>query len=161
MISKMESPQRKLNRIQMSAKLLLILSMRERHSEFAIRNNKYFSQARRERGSLPAYLLPFLPQSLRLDRRFFRQVCALRSHERKNRGLDSADRQAPFSATKGICSLCTAARCLEGKKPNATEMRDIKSHRWYVTKSLVLSLQVRVNSRSHWPYRGQSSRAVG
>jgi len=61
----------------------------------------------------PSHALP--AERLRSAARLFCQGSSLRSDERKLRGLDSADGEAPGPARKGICFLCTAPRCLKSK----------------------------------------------
>src|SRR5258708_721897 len=51
----------------------------------------------------PSHALP--AQRLRSAARLFCQGSSLRSDERKLRGLDSADGEAPGTARKGICFL--------------------------------------------------------
>jgi hypothetical protein len=46
-------------------------------------------------------------ERLRFAARFFCQGSPLRSDERKLRGLDSADGEAPEPARKSICFLCS------------------------------------------------------
>jgi hypothetical protein len=46
-------------------------------------------------------------ERLRFAARFFCQGSPLRSDERKLRGLDSADGEAPGTARKSICFLCS------------------------------------------------------
>jgi len=56
-------------------------------------------------------------ERLRFAARFFCQGSSLRSDERKLRGLDSADGEAPEPARKSICFLCSKVPLPKNQKP--------------------------------------------
>jgi len=56
-------------------------------------------------------------ERLRFAARFFCQGSSLRSDERKLRGLDSAGGEAPKTARKSICFLCSKVPLPKKQKP--------------------------------------------
>ena len=67
---------------------------------------------------------------MRFPARLFCQGRPLRSRERKLRGLDSADGQAPSPATKGICFFFSSGNHARKKEKEENEMTERQHTTW-------------------------------